>query len=242
MQVGVKPLNPEVFFKKLRKPLDDRFLLFRAVAAAKAGDGRQDLVNIRAGRFERTVAECIGNKAFRLRGLQLFFRDDLFQLLLFLLLHIALPVAVNIRCSADGVDKAVNQVFFAAQLDAGVNRPVDGSKDAFILAVRFMVLHDQHQDIINVDLHLPDELDLKGNIIVDILFVSIRFRAIRLIKIEIHALVRTYAKHLATGISFSCGEVFFILEVDYNLSNCSVWMCCYFIKQNNILAPWKYSA
>ena len=123
MQVGVKPLNPEVFFKKLRKPLDDRFLLFRAVAAAKAGDGRQDLVNIRAGRFERTVAEGIGNKALRLRGLQLFFCDDLFQLLLFLLLHIALPVAVNIRCSVDGVDKAVDQVFFAAQLDAAPVKP-----------------------------------------------------------------------------------------------------------------------
>lgn len=86
MQVGVKPLNPEVFFKKLRKPLDDRFLLFRAVAAAKAGDRREDLVNIRAGRFERTVAERIGNKALRLRGLQLFLRDNLLQLLLFLLL------------------------------------------------------------------------------------------------------------------------------------------------------------
>ena len=61
MQVGVKPLNPEVFFKELCKPLDDRFLLFRAVAAAKAGDGRQDLVNIRAGRFERAVAESVGN-------------------------------------------------------------------------------------------------------------------------------------------------------------------------------------
>ena len=74
-------------FQKLRKPLDDRFLLFRAVAAAKAGDGRQDLVNIRAGRFERTVAERVGDEALRLRGLQLFFRDDLFQLLLLLLLH-----------------------------------------------------------------------------------------------------------------------------------------------------------
>lgn len=189
MQVGVNPLNSEVFFKKLRKPLDDRFLLFRAVAAAKAGDGRQDLVNIRAGRFERTVAEGIGNKALRLRGLQLFFCDDLLQLLLFLLLHITLPVAVNIRCGVDRTNKAVDQIFLAAQLDAGVNRPVDGSKDAFILAVRFMVLHDQHQDIINVDLHLPDELDLEGNIIVDVFFVPIRFRAIRLIKIEIHALV-----------------------------------------------------
>ena len=204
----MKPLNPEVFFKKLRKPLDDRFLLFRAVAAAKAGDGRQDLVNIRAGRFERTVAERIGNKALRLRGLQLFLRDDLLQLLLFLLLHIALPITVNIRCSVDGVDKAVDQVLFAAQLDAGVNRPVDGSQDALVLAVRFMVLHDKHQNVVDVDLHLPDELDLEGNIIVDVFFVPIRFRAIRLIKIEIHALVRTYAKHLATGISFSCGEVF----------------------------------
>ena len=83
MQVGVKSLNPEVFFKELREPLDDRFLLFRAIVAAKAGDGRENLVNIRAGRFERTVAEGIGNKALRLRGLQLFFCDDLLQLLLF---------------------------------------------------------------------------------------------------------------------------------------------------------------
>ena len=189
MQAGVNPLNSKIFFKKLRKPLDDRFLLFRAVAAAKAGDGRQDLVNIRAGRFERAVAERIGNKALRFCGLQLFFRDDLFQLLLFLLLHIALPVAVNVRCGVDRTNKAVDQVLFAAQLDAGIDRPVDGSEDAFVLAVRFVVLHNQHQDIINVDLHLPDELDLEGNIIVDVFFVPIRFRAIRLIKIEIHALV-----------------------------------------------------
>ena len=78
MQVGVKPLNSEVFFKELCKPLDDRFLLFRAVAAAKAGDGRQDLVNIRAGRFERTVAEGIGDEVLRFGGLQLSFRDNLF--------------------------------------------------------------------------------------------------------------------------------------------------------------------
>ena len=108
------PLYPEVFFKKLREPLDDRFLLFRAVAAAKAGDRRQDLVNIRAGRFERTVAESVGDEALRFRGLQLFFRDNLLQLPLLLLLHIALPVAVNVRCGVDGVDKAVDQIFFAA--------------------------------------------------------------------------------------------------------------------------------
>ena len=87
MQAGVKPLNSEIFFKKLRKPLDDRFLLFRAVAAAEAGDGRQDLVNIRAGRFKRTVAERVGDEALRLRRLQLLFRDNLLQLLLLLLLH-----------------------------------------------------------------------------------------------------------------------------------------------------------
>ena len=133
MQVGVKALNSEIFFKKLRKPLDDRFLLFRAVAAAKAGDRREDLVNIRAGRFKRAVTEGIGDKALRLRGLQLFLRDNLLQLLLFLLLHITLPIAVNIRCGVDRTNKAVDQVLFAAQLDAGINRPVDGSQDAFSL-------------------------------------------------------------------------------------------------------------
>ena len=117
MQAGVNPLNSKIFFKKLCEPLDDRFLLFRAVAAAEAGDGRQDLVNIRAGRFERTVAERIGDEALRLRGLQLFFRDDLLQLLLFLLLHITLPIAVNIRCGVDRTNKAVDQVLFAAQLN-----------------------------------------------------------------------------------------------------------------------------
>lgn len=189
MQVGVKALNSEIFFKKLRKPLDDRFLLFHAVAAAEAGDGRQDLVNIRAGRFERTVAERIGNKALRFCRLQLFFRDDLFQLLLFLLLHIALPIAFNIRCGVDRTNKAVDQIFLAAQLDAGINRPVDGSEDAFVLAVRFMVLHDQHQNVVDVDLHLPDEFNFEGNIIVDVFFVPIRFRAVFLIKVEIDALI-----------------------------------------------------
>ena len=189
MQVGVKALNSEVFFKKLREPLDDRFLLFRAVAAAEAGDRREDLVDIRSGRFERTVAERVGDEALRFCGLQLFFRDDLLQLLLLLLLHITLPIAVNIRCSVDGVDKAVDQVLFAAQLDAGVNRPIDGSQDALVFAVRFMVLHDKHQNVVDVDLHLPDEFNFERNIIVDVFFVPIRFRAVRLIKVEIDALV-----------------------------------------------------
>ena len=163
MQVGLLRSDSKVFFKELRQPLNDCFLLFRAITAAEAGDGRENLVNIRAGRFERAVAERIGDEALRLRGLQLFFRDDLFQLLLFLLLHITLPIAVNIRCGVDGVDKAVDQVLFAAQLDAGVDGPVDGSQDALVLAVRFMVLHNQHQNVVDVDLHLPDELDLEGN-------------------------------------------------------------------------------
>ena len=189
MQAGVKPLNSEIFFKKLRKPLDDRFLLFRAITAAEAGDGRENLVDIRAGRFERTIAEGVGDEALRFGGLQLFLRDDLLQLLLFLLLHITLPVAVNIRCGVDGVDKAVDQIFFAAQLDAGINDPVDGSQDAFVLADRFMVLHDEHQNVVDVDFHLPDEFNFEGNIIVDILFVPVCFRAIRLIEVEIHTLV-----------------------------------------------------
>ena len=106
-----------------------------------------------------------------------------------MLLHIALPVAVNVRCGVDRTNKAVDQIFFAAQLDAGVNRPADGSQDAFVLAVRFMVLHDKHQNVVDVDLHLPDELDLEGNIVVYILFVAIRFRTVCLIKVEIDALV-----------------------------------------------------
>lgn len=39
-----------------------------------------------------------------------------------------------------------------------------------------MVLHDQHQNGADVDLHLPDKFNLEGNIVVDVFFVSIRFR------------------------------------------------------------------
>ena len=87
-----------------------------------------------------------------------------------------------------GVNPLNPEVFFKKlrkPLDAGIDRPVDGSQDALVFAVRFMVLHDKHQNVVNVDLHLPDELDLEGNIIVDILFVSVRFWAVRLIKIKI---------------------------------------------------------
>ena len=91
-----------------------------------------------------------------------------------------------------GVNLLNSKIFFKKlrkPLDAGVNRPVDGSQDALVFAVRFMVLHDKHQNVVDVDLHLPDELDLEGNIVVDILFVPVCFRAIRLIKVEIDALV-----------------------------------------------------
>ena len=85
------------------------------------------------------------------------------------------------------------EVFFKKlrkPLDAGIDRPVDGSQDALVFAVRFMVLHDKHQNVVDVDLHLPDELDLEGNIVVYILFVAIRFRTVCLIKVEIDALVK----------------------------------------------------
>ena len=95
--------------------------------------------------------------------------------------------------------KALNpEVFFKKlrkPLDAGVNRPVDGSQDAFVLAVRFMVLHDEHQNVVDVDLHLPDEFNFERNIIVDVFFVPIRFRAIRLIEIEIHTLMRINSRN-----------------------------------------------
>ena len=81
---------------------------------------REDLVDVCAGRFERAVAESVGNKSLRFGRLQLFFRDDLLQLLLLLLLHITLPIAVNIRCGVDRTNKAVDQIFFAAQLDAAL--------------------------------------------------------------------------------------------------------------------------
>ena len=116
MQVSALRSDSKVFFKKLRQPPDNRFLLLRAIASAKSGNRQQNFINIRAGRFERTIAERIVHEALRFCGLQLFFRNDFFQLLLLLLPDISLPVTINLCLSVDGLDKSVNQFFFAAKL------------------------------------------------------------------------------------------------------------------------------
>ena len=134
-----------MFFKKLRQPLDDRFLLLRAIASTKAGNRRQNFINIRAGRFGRSTAERIVYEALRFCWLQLFLRNDFFQFLLLLLPDISLPVAVKIRLCVDGLDKAVNQFFFAAKLETGIDGTVERAENVLILAIGFVVFYNQHQ-------------------------------------------------------------------------------------------------
>ena len=61
-------------------------------------------------------------------------------------------------------------MLFAAQFRAGVNRLANRDEHLFVIAMGVMVLFDQHQDVVNVNFDLPNQLHLEHHIIRDILF------------------------------------------------------------------------
>ena len=68
----------KVFFKELRQPINHS-LLFGCPPAVKAGNRRQDFVNIRAYRFQRPVAErIVVNGGYFLVGGALLLLDDVY--------------------------------------------------------------------------------------------------------------------------------------------------------------------
>ena len=72
----------------------------------------------------------------------------------------------------DTGDKCLNELLLAPQFGAGIHRLLDGNKDFLIITVGIVVLLYQHQDIINVDLDLADQLNFKDDIIGNVLFLA----------------------------------------------------------------------
>ena len=52
-----------------------------------------------------------------------------------------------------------------------------------------MVLLHQHQDIVDIDLYLLDQFDLKDDIVIDVLFIPGVLPAIFVIQVDIPALI-----------------------------------------------------
>ena len=90
--------------------------------------------------------------------------------------HIAVPFIHNIIHVIDSRDKIFNKLFLTAQFRTGINCFMNGNQHFFILAVSIMVLFYEHKNIVNVDFYLPDQFNLKYDIICDIrTFLSFPF-------------------------------------------------------------------
>src|SRR5699024_350006 len=62
--------------------------------------------------------------------------------------------------------------FLGAQLQTGTDGLINGHQNFLILAVVLSILLHQHQNVVNVDLHLLDQFHLKNNIIHNTVFVA----------------------------------------------------------------------
>lgn len=88
------------------------------------------------------------------------------------------------------LDKALNQVFFTAELDTGVDGlQIYSPQNLLVLAVGRMELFGQGENVINIDLHLTNQFYLKFYVIIDIFSVTIGLGAILLIEVDVGTLV-----------------------------------------------------
>ena len=83
----------------------------------------------------------------------------------------------------------MDQIFLTPQLDARVNGFVDLGQNLFVLAVGIMVLGNQDENVVDVNLHLPDQFHLKDNVIIDVFPVSVLPGAILLVEVNVFALI-----------------------------------------------------
>ena len=131
--------NPKELVKEALQLIDYTLLLLHTATAAKAGNRRHQLVNIGAHGLDLTVTERIGQIFACLRLLQLFLLDDLCKLFLPLFGHIGVPLCHHIIHIVDPCNKRFNQLLFAAQFRAGINRLANRDEHFFIIAMGVMV-------------------------------------------------------------------------------------------------------
>lgn len=103
----------------------------------------------------------------------------------------------------------MDEVFFAAEFEAGGDGAVDGAEDGFVGAVGFVVFGDEHEDVVDVDFDLFDEFKLEYDVVVDVFFVGVFVDAEVLVDVNVGALVVlevTGCKDFVTGEVVEGGE------------------------------------
>ena len=116
------------------------------------------------------------------------------------------PLVVDLAVGGDRVDEVLDEVLLVAQRRAGVDRAGDLGADLLVVAVAVLVavLLDEHQDVVDVDLDLLDQLDLEDDVVVDRLLVGVLVLAELGVQVEVDAAV---VLALPVGEDLVAGEV-----------------------------------
>lgn len=160
--------NPHELVEERLELLNDTTLL-RGASAAETAHGWEDGVEGGARCLEPTVAERARDEFLRLSGFQVLLRDNGGEFLFLLLRDVFAPVLHHLGIRIDGREEAVDQLLLAPELGARSDGAVDRADDALIRAVRRVVLLHEHENIVDVNVHLTDELQLEHDIVVDVL-------------------------------------------------------------------------
>ena len=162
------PHKPHKLLKERLELLHDAALL-RGAAAAETAHGREDGVDGSAGGLEPSIAERARDEFLRLGGFQVLLRDNGGEFLFLLLCNVFAPVLHHLGIRIDGREETVNQLFLAPKLGARSDGAVNRANDALIRAVRRVILLHEHEDVVDVNIYLPNQFQLKHDIVVDIL-------------------------------------------------------------------------
>ncbi len=82
------------------------------------------------------------------------------------------PFALNIRLHVNCRHKTFDQFALAAQNQAGANCPVNAGQNFLVLTVTRFIFGHQHQNVINIDVHLPDQFNFKDQVVLDACFLG----------------------------------------------------------------------
>jgi hypothetical protein len=127
----VSELRPPDTEKLLKKCLEliNNALLFLSTSAAKAGNGRHQAINIRAGGLDFTVAGSIFKEFARFRLFEVFLLNKRDQFFFAFGGHEVIPFIQNIVNVVDSGDKRIDELLFAAQFGAGIDGFLNGNQN-----------------------------------------------------------------------------------------------------------------
>ena len=171
---------------------DDPLLLVAMVGlAVEPRHWLQDAGDLGARCAQLAVPERGIHERPRLLQLELVRFDELLKLGLSLRGDVRLPLLIDRALQRHRLDEVLDEVALAAEGRARVDRAGDLGTDFFVVAVALLgaELLDEHEDVVDVDLDLLDELDLEGHVIVDAFLVPVPGLPELGIQVEIHAAV-----------------------------------------------------